>query len=75
MEKEYENELLHKGPCDSCGSSDACANYSDGQSHCYSCGKHTNSDRNRDKVRNKKPKGNMSKQKSELITGESVFCN
>lgn len=30
--------LLHKGPCASCGSSDACAAYGDGHTKCYSCG-------------------------------------
>lgn len=32
-----ESELLTKGPCDECGSSDACATYSDGHSYCFSC--------------------------------------
>lgn len=42
MDKEYEESvLLGKGPCASCGSSDANANYSNGHSHCFSCGKHT----------------------------------
>ena len=30
--------LLSKGPCGECGSSDACATYDDGHTHCYSCG-------------------------------------
>lgn len=34
-----DSELLHKGPCQDCGSSDACAVYSDGHTHCFSCGK------------------------------------
>ena len=29
---------LYKGPCDECGSSDANAHYSDGNTHCFSCG-------------------------------------
>ncbi len=29
---------LYKGSCDECGSSDANANYSDGNTHCFSCG-------------------------------------
>lgn len=37
MERE-ESHLIRKGPCDHCGSSDANALYSDGHSHCYSCG-------------------------------------
>lgn len=35
--------LLHKGPCDDCGSSDACAVYADDHTHCYSCGRHRHS--------------------------------
>jgi len=35
-----ESELLFKGPCPACGSSDACASYSDGHTHCFSCGAH-----------------------------------
>lgn len=34
---ESDSELLYKGPCDDCGSSDACARYSDGHTHCFSC--------------------------------------
>lgn len=30
-------ELLRKGPCDRCGSSDARAEYSDGHSYCFAC--------------------------------------
>jgi twinkle protein len=33
-----ESVLLTKGPCDSCGSSDANASYSDGHAYCFSCG-------------------------------------
>ena len=29
-----------KGPCTSCGSSDACETYDDGHTHCFSCGAH-----------------------------------
>jgi len=32
-----DSEVIHKGPCDLCGSSDACAEYDDGHSYCYSC--------------------------------------
>lgn len=37
MESE-ESTLLSKGPCEDCGSSDACATYSDGHTFCFSCG-------------------------------------
>lgn len=37
MSEYEESELIEKGPCDKCGSSDACALYTDGHSHCYSC--------------------------------------
>lgn len=40
-EQEEGSELLFKGPCDACGSSDACAVYSDGHTHCFSCKAHT----------------------------------
>lgn len=33
-----ESELISKGPCSDCGSSDACALYDDGHTHCFSCG-------------------------------------
>lgn len=33
-----ESTLIAKGPCDNCGSSDANALYSDGHTHCFSCG-------------------------------------
>lgn len=36
-----ESELLFKAECPACGSSDACGTYTDGHTHCYSCGKHT----------------------------------
>jgi twinkle protein len=37
MERE-DSVLVRKGPCDSCGSSDANALYSDNHTHCFSCG-------------------------------------
>lgn len=36
-----QSTVLFKGPCEDCGSSDACAVYDDGHKHCYSCGQHT----------------------------------
>lgn len=36
-DQEDDSVLLHKGPCDFCGSSDARAVYSDGHSFCYAC--------------------------------------
>src|SRR5689334_7091156 len=32
-----DSTLLHKGPCDECGSSDANAHYDDGHTYCFSC--------------------------------------
>lgn len=40
MTHETESEYLFKGPCEECGSSDACATYSDNHRHCFSCGNH-----------------------------------
>ena len=37
-----ESSLISKGPCSSCGSSDANALYDDGHSFCFSCNTHTN---------------------------------
>lgn len=37
---ESDSELVSKGPCPDCGSSDACALYTDGHTHCFSCGAH-----------------------------------
>ncbi len=37
---ETESELVSKGACDACGSSDARAVYSDKGEHCFSCGFH-----------------------------------
>lgn len=40
-EKEYEeSQYLHKTSCPACGSSDANAVYSTGNTHCFACGKH-----------------------------------
>lgn len=33
------SEVTHKGHCESCNSSDANAHYTDGNTHCFSCGK------------------------------------
>ena len=35
-----ESNLVSKGPCDECGSSDANATYDDGHSYCFSCETH-----------------------------------
>lgn len=35
-----DSHFLHHEPCNSCGSSDALAVYSDGGEHCFSCGYH-----------------------------------
>jgi twinkle protein len=39
-----ESQLVSKGPCGDCGSSDACATYDDGHTYCYSCETHTKGD-------------------------------
>lgn len=33
-----DSQYLYKGPCEACRSSDANAHYSDGNTHCFSCG-------------------------------------
>lgn len=38
------SELITKGPCLDCGSSDACATYDDLHTFCYSCGAHHGGD-------------------------------
>jgi twinkle protein len=35
--RQDESELISKGPCSGCGSSDACCLYSDGHTYCFSC--------------------------------------
>ena len=37
---ENESNLVSKGPCDECGSSDANATYDDGHTYCFSCETH-----------------------------------
>ena len=44
MTAEESSTLIRKGPCEACGSSDANAEYSDGHTHCFSCGHHTGGD-------------------------------
>lgn len=36
-EHDSDSALVSKGPCDDCGSSDACATYDDGHSFCFAC--------------------------------------
>lgn len=38
------NEVVTKGPCPECGSSDACAVYTDGTGYCFSCDKYIRSE-------------------------------
>jgi twinkle protein len=45
MDTSSDSEYILKGPCEGdngCGSSDACALYTDGHTYCFSCGRHTN---------------------------------
>lgn len=44
MNDQPQSELLFKGSCDNCGSSDANAHYSDGHAYCFSCGHYTASE-------------------------------
>lgn len=44
MTHETESEYLYKGPCEECGSSDACATYSDGHTYCFACEHRTKGD-------------------------------
>jgi twinkle protein len=41
---EQESNFIDKGPCEACGSSDACARYDDGHTYCFSCGAYTHGD-------------------------------
>lgn len=40
-QEEQDSEYLYKTSCSSCGSSDACAVYSDEHTYCFACGVHT----------------------------------
>lgn len=42
--QENSSQLVSKGPCNDCGSSDACATYDDGHTHCFSCSTTTQGD-------------------------------
>lgn len=42
--EEESSTLIRKGSCDACGSSDACAYYSDGHTYCFSCQHRTPAD-------------------------------
>ena len=44
MEQTKESTFLGHGPCPSCGSSDALAEYDDGHTHCFSCSTTTQPD-------------------------------
>lgn len=37
----HNSDFTERGPCPDCGSSDACASYTDGHTHCFSCNKTT----------------------------------
>ena len=41
MEEREESTLVGKGPCATCGSSDANCTYTDGHQYCFSCGAYT----------------------------------
>lgn len=41
MPQHDDSDYVFKGPCNDCGSSDACAVYSDGHRYCFSCQKYT----------------------------------
>lgn len=65
MTHETESEYLYKGPCEECGSSDACATYSDGHRYCFSCEHHWPGDGDSER----KPLGSPgSKALSDLLT-------
>jgi len=40
VHSEESSEYLFKGPCEECGSSDACATYSDNHRYCFACEHH-----------------------------------
>jgi twinkle protein len=57
-----ESEFISKGSCDSCGSSDANALYTDGHKYCFACGAITKGEGSEEQARPKRASG--------LITGE-----
>lgn len=66
--EEEESEVIDKGPCDDCGSSDACAEYSDGHKYCFSCEEYTHPPDDGEERTQTKPK---EKRMSNLLnTGE-----
>lgn len=58
-----ESELMFKGPCGKCGSSDANAHYDDGHTYCFSCGKYGQQEGFED-VAKKKPDTTKAKMKA-----------
>ena len=63
MDEPQDSHLLYKTSCDDCGSSDANAVYSDGHTHCFSCGSHKGG-------RGVTPPGDDEGEAEDLIPGE-----
>nr|WP_246505611.1 toprim domain-containing protein [Coralloluteibacterium stylophorae] len=58
--------MIGKGPCEDCGSSDACASYSDGHTFCFSCGVH-----HKGEGATPSPAASAPKAKGEFLRGEA----
>lgn len=72
MDEHYEESvLMFKGPCETCGSSDANAVYSDGHTYCFSCDTHVSGGPTEGASNhNHKPKDRTDKAASLLAVGE-----
>jgi twinkle protein len=57
MDQREESQYISKGPCSDCSSSDACALYTDGHTHCFSCGTTRKTEEVTPSVTPKKPSG------------------
>lgn len=69
--EDNESTLVSKGPCEDCGSSDACAHYSDGHSFCYSCSK-LRGGNGETGTANPKPKVNLIESESVALTSRKI---
>jgi twinkle protein len=67
-----ESTLIRKGPCDECGSSDANALYSDGHTHCFSCGHYERGDGETINLGRKKVSENLNEYREAEVTGLSA---
>lgn len=70
MTDQSESNLLFKGPCDDCGSSDANAVYDDEHTYCFSCGAYGNPEGTLSSATSERPRESGSTASDLLSVGE-----